>query len=788
MKTIRKIILRDLKKSFIQYLALILVAFCGITAFNSMSMSARSFEETLADYYEKYNYFDYFFEAVDIPETVVKSIGDNAQVDKCWVRVNLLVGVNTEQGSNRVLLKMLSLPEQSSDNTQTAQYVNVVKGEYLSSAEKSCMINSKFAKENNLNINDTIEIVINNEIHLFTIDAFADSPEFIYVTATDGPEFVNDRDFGVVYVKESCIQSILSGDTYNQVLVTFSDNDNIQQTVKSIEELLKPYGFVGSTARQDHLSFLMVREDSEILKLLSLVFPFMFLLVSSLICFSMLKQLIEKQMKSIGILQSMGFHSTTIRFNYLLLSVVLALVAAVPAIISGYYLNIFIGNMFNQIYQLENISKLFYMDIAFVSLIICLSAFILTAYIATHRIVKIMPVMSIRGDIDSTAGKKLSSRRKKRKINSFKWSYTLACLLHNKRRSFMTVLGFSVTIMLFICAVSYSDSTNWLLEQYFFLHQKYDYKITLNTNENISETEYLNKIKGIQTAEPALQVYAQIQYGDENQDTILCGLSKENSLIGLYNDNHSKLKFGDGILVCLEYAKKMNINIGDKIKIKVFGENEKEFEVPVDNLVKLSTGFSCFIDREVLCEYLNIENSANISYLQCNNQMKEEMKKDILSYKNVKFIEEKEEAYNVFSEQMMSVIVAIIGIIITFASVMGFVVIFNMTVLNISERQNQYAILKALGVYDNEISNIILRENIILGMLSIIPGIPLGLLMSRFITSSLSSNAYVLEPIIPAYVYEVTLISILAFILLAHAFCMKRIKKVNLALCLSVKD
>jgi putative ABC transport system permease protein len=789
MKKIRKIILREFKNSFMQYLALILVVFFGMTAFNALAMSARNFKATLNDYYEEYHFFDYFFDAVNIPESSVDSIRSMAGVASCWPRVNVLAGVNMAQKNNRVLLKMLSLPDEPSKDEQ---YIEIIDGTYFSDFDNACMINTKFAAENDLKLNDTVEIVIDDEIYLFKINAFVDSPEFIYVAAPDGPDFVNDEDFGIVYVKESYIQSILQSETYNQLLMRMYDKNNTQ-IIKNIETMLDEYGLISSTARQDHLNYIMVSADAEILELLALIFPIMFLLVSTMIIFSMLSQLIQQHKKSIGILLSLGYPSRMIRFNYSLLSIIIALFAAIPAMAAGYYLSISVCDMFNEVYKLEAINQTFYWNVALTSLVIGFIACFLTGYLATHRIIRMTPAASMRSDSSDRGEQRYTSAEKAKGFRklwrpSFRWKYMFASLMHNKRRSLLTVLGFSVTIMLFIAAISYNDSTNWLLDQYFDMHQKYDFKITLNNNERINGIHYFNYIEGVELAEPALQVAAQIQYNGGKQDTFLYGLPEFNPFIGLYDNEHLDLKLGQGVAVCTEYADKLGIHVGDKISLKIFGEEEKVFEVRVDSLAKLSTGFSCFMDLENLCEQLHMDDSANVIYLQSDAQLKNEMKEELLKYKNIKFIEEKEKTRDIFSEQMMAIIVAIIGFIVTFASVMGFVVIFNMTILNVTERQNQYAVLKALGVYNSELSSIIFWENIVLGVLSIIPGTLLGLLMSSFITSALSSDMYVMESVVPIEVYFITMTSVLLFIGLAHIFCMKRISKMDLVSYMAERD
>ena len=90
------------------------------------------------------------------------------------------------------------------------------------------------------------------------------------------------------------------------------------------------------------------------------------------------------------------------------------------------------------------------------------------------------------------------------------------------------------------------------------------------------------------------------------------------------------------------------------------------------------------------------------------------------------------------------------------AGSLAFVVLYNLTNVNISERIREIATIKVLGFYDNEVSSYIYRENIILTIIGAIVGLGLGRILHQFIMVTvevestmfgrvISTSSYIIE-------------------------------------------
>ena len=70
-----------------------------------------------------------------------------------------------------------------------------------------------------------------------------------------------------------------------------------------------------------------------------------------------------------------------------------------------------------------------------------------------------------------------------------------------------------------------------------------------------------------------------------------------------------------------------------------------------------------------------------------------------------------------------------------------FVVLYNLNNINITERQRELATLKVLGFYDGEVSQYVLRENVILTVLGIMFGAVFGILIHRYVITTVEVDA-----------------------------------------------
>ena len=123
----------------------------------------------------------------------------------------------------------------------------------------------------------------------------------------------------------------------------------------------------------------------------------------------------------------------------------------------------------------------------------------------------------------------------------------------------------------------------------------------------------------------------------------------------------------------------------------------------------------------------------------------------------------------------------IVALVILSAAALAFIVLFNLGNINISERVREIATLKVLGFYPNETGAYVFRENMVLSIMGIILGLPLGVLLHRFIMEQIKIDMVSFEiQILPlSYLYSVA--AVLGFTICVDLIMRRKIERINMA-------
>ncbi len=77
------------------------------------------------------------------------------------------------------------------------------------------------------------------------------------------------------------------------------------------------------------------------------------------------------------------------------------------------------------------------------------------------------------------------------------------------------------------------------------------------------------------------------------------------------------------------------------------------------------------------------------------------------------------------------------ALVLASAGALAFVVLFNLGNINISERVREIATIKVLGFHARETGAYVFRENVMLSLMGIVVGLPLGVLLHTFVMNQI---------------------------------------------------
>ena len=129
---------------------------------------------------------------------------------------------------------------------------------------------------------------------------------------------------------------------------------------------------------------------------------------------------------------------------------------------------------------------------------------------------------------------------------------------------------------------------------------------------------------------------------------------------------------------------------------------------------------------------------------------------------------------------MMSLLNYVVIILIVSAGLLAFVVLYNLSNVNISERIRELATIKVLGFYDKEVYEYVTRETVILTIIGIILGLIAGYFLNYYLIGTCEINVLrftkTIKPI--SYLYAVIITVIFTLIVNVATYC--ALKKIDM--------
>ncbi|HEY9058966.1 MAG TPA: FtsX-like permease family protein [Pseudobacteroides sp.] len=780
MNKLNKMLIREILKNKWQFISAALVIFAGITIFTATIISYRNLKNSMDYSYEKYRFLDFQAKTVgaNITSDLIEKIMKLDGVEKVMGRLTADASGNLK-GKQKLSVRVLSVPDQGMPPINS---ISVMSGNYPVS-NNECLLSNRFGKYHDIKNGDTISISINNKDLSLKVAGLALGPEFFKLMKSPSSLSDSDGDFGLVFIRESKLSSMLnSKGNYNEVHIIFSKDANKEEVIKKTEELLMPIGLMSSTERSRQLSHIMVSDDIDQIKTLAAVIPVLFLLVAAAIIYIMQKRIIANQRVIIGSLKALGYGDIRILFHYIKFSVLLSLMGSIPAILAGTILSkIMTYEMYLKMYEFPKVITSSSLDLFAVSILLSLLFCVVGSLNAAKKILKIEPAQAMRSEAPK-AGRRILVERLTFlwKRLDFGWKVTLRNVFRSRQRSLLTVMGFVFSIMLFVVVFSVTDTVDNVLDFHFNTQQAQDYTADFKQPLPFQNAVNLSKRSGDSKAEPILELPIEISKEAQKRDTKLIAVQKDMKLNKLIDDNGNNMAIpDDGILVANGIAKKLSIKKGDFIKVKLYYKEAKVVTLKVEGIIKQAIGFNCYMNIDAVTRYLSAPKYATGLLVKTLDSNKEPLEKSLLNIPEVESVESRQKALTTV-KSLIKLIYIFVGFMAVFCVIMGFSIIFITTVINLTERTRELASLKVLGYSDREIGRTIFRENIILGIIALIPGILFGITLSNLIIPELNSRLMYLESVISVRTYTVTILSVLLYISLAQLTIRKSIKNLDM--------
>ncbi len=572
---------------------------------------------------------------------------------------------------------------------------------------------------------------------------------------------------------------------YNDSLNEYEDNKKIalkeiNDAYTKLTDIKRPKWYINT--REDDQTYSSYINQTKSLNSLAKLFPLVFYAVAILVSLISMNRMVEDDRGEIGTLKSLGFTNHEIKKKYTSFSLLATLIGAIIGTIIGLtIIPYIIFTIYRLLFDVPNFQIGLNINSTLTGIIIAIICICGSSIITANKILKEKPATLMRPKAPK-AGKKILLEKFTWLWHKIKFSnkITIRNILRYKKRVLVTIFGISGCTALILCGFGIKDSIVDITNMQYVNTFKYD--ATVFTNDlNIEKLDKVlsnSKIKSYTLSETLSGTLK-----DSNINIIVTENNDISKIINLVNKKNEKLSNleNNKIVITDKLADLYKIKEGDKV---TFYDSEKnEYNLEVSNIVKNYLGHYIYINKETL-KANQKEYKPNVIYLntdKLSSQEEKDLSNELLATDEIINVIYTSDLVNSASD-MLSSLDKVVIILVLLSAMLSFVVLYNLSNINITERKREIATLKVLGFYDNEIDNYITKENIILTII----GIAIGLLFGYFLTNMTIStvemeNARFIRHIkINSYIYSSLISCLFTFIVnIVTHFTLKKIDMIE---------
>lgn len=545
--------------------------------------------------------------------------------------------------------------------------------------------------------------------------------------------------------------------------------------------------------RDDNPGYSEYASNAERIDKIAMIFPVFFLLVAALVCLTTMSRMVEENRTHIGTLKALGYSNSRIMAHYMCYALIAAVAGSLIGAFGGMLLfpNVIIY-AYSIMYIITEVYCVFTLDNIALSAGSMIFAIALTVFFSCRRVLAETPAALMRPKAPK-AGKRVLLER-----IGFIWNrmgffakVSGRNLFRYKRRMFMTVVGIAGCTALMMAGFGLKDSVSDIISlQYGDIYQYSGYIAVeddfSDENRQALYNELISYEESTQSTSALIKQYTACFDGTNVQAyvTVAEDSAVFEDMID-FRERTTKKKLSltesDGAIITEKLAKLLNASVGDEIGIKI---NDKETRtIKVGAITEHYASHYIYMTEQAYIGLFGAAPEYNMVYfsngMSEDEAVTEEFSKQIMQCDGVLSVILNSKSSSTFSD-MLGMIDMVIVVLIVSAGALAFVVLYNLTNVNITERIREIATLKVLGFYDREVSNYTFRENIVLSIMGSAVGLLLGVVLLRFVVQTAEIDEVMFGRNIHLTTFIYSFVITVVFSLLVNLIMTRVLKKISM--------
>ena len=539
--------------------------------------------------------------------------------------------------------------------------------------------------------------------------------------------------------------------------------------------------------RDENVGYACFESDSDIVSGVSRVFPLFFFMVAALVCITTMTRMVDEQRTQTGVLKALGYSDGAIMSRFLFYAASASILGCICGILAGaYFLPRMIWQAYNIMYGFTAILWAFDWPLAVISsLSYLLCAMAATWYACVHELTR--PAAELIRPKAPKAGRRILLER-------IPWLWKRIAFLHKvsirntlryKKRMVMMAIGIGGCTALLITGFGIRDSIQNVVQYQYEEITLYDATADFTQDMDASaQAEFLDAHSGV--------LDSAVFVSDHTLDCSAGSRVKQAHVVAVqggsldgFIDLHTER--GEPVacpqdgecIISVGLSQSLGVSAGDTLRIR--DSQMREMNLKISGVFVNYVFNYVYLTPQTYTEQMGLPCEMKTAWLNLNPDTDPyaaaaELTGDSLTTNVALNVD-----LHTRVENMMKSLDYIVLLVVVCAGALAFIVLYNLTNINITERVREIATVKVLGFYDQETNSYVFRENIILTVLGVIVGIPMGIALHAYVMAQIHIDMIHFDVRITALSFLISAALTLVFGMIVNLALRGKIRRIDMA-------
>jgi putative ABC transport system permease protein len=784
MKKINLKLWRDIGAQKWQFLALVLIILLGVASYGGMMGMIDDVLQSIDRTLHELHMADLVvtFQG-SVPEGTAQKVAGLDNVQAVSSRLVMDTGLYIS-ADNQIRARVIGMP---TTGQPPVDQLYVTKGRYLQPGDGLvAVLDHHVADFYGYGPGTVLHPIVNGDRLDVTVVGVAVSPEYLLAVPSNESPLPTPSGFAVLFMPETEVQRLFQAQgQISELCILLQDRTaaRVDQTIAQIKTALGDTTLRSVTTMQDNPSYSLLTLDLEGGKEMIGAVPTMFLVIAAMSIYVFLSRMVQAQRPQIGVLKAMGYGRRALMSHFLLFAATIAAVGSLGGLVLSYPIDLFMGRAYAAEFGLPFVVAHFHLaaiEAMGITFVFCLGAAAFPAW----RSARMAPAQAMHFD-PSVAMVKGSVPLLERALDALvhlriSTKIALRNIFRNRRRTLTTALGFVFAFVVLLACWAIFDAMGHMLVVQFRQTDLWDLRAVFSTLQSPAELNQIRSWPGVQTVEPIIELPATLGSATASEDSLLVAIAPNARLHHFQLPRHTapEQALAPGyILLTPDQARKLLVKTGDEITVQT-SRGSARLQVNADNAEVMSAG--AYVSLSWLQQQFGLQ-GYNGLLLQVDAGQRAEVRKMLYQLPGAASVDLKETILTGW-KSLMGLYYVMMGAFLAFALMIAGAVIFNTMTVNVLERQREIATMRALGQNRGRLSGMITLENMLIGLLSLLPGLALGSLATYYLFQVFGSAAsFNLPSYIAPQTYLIVSALIFATALLSQVPAVRRVNRMDLA-------